>query len=142
MPEEHTSKERSTEEAWQEVGRQLETLGESLAKAFRAAWESEETRRHVQSVQDGMEKMVDKVSRAVEDASRSREAEKVRAEAARTAESLRTAGEQMWQEAQPHLLSALTTINAELKRAIERMERQDTPSEEPAEQTSSTETKE
>jgi hypothetical protein len=126
MSEEQTSEERTPEQAWSEVGRQFEALGESLARAFRAAWESDETRRQVQSVQDGLEKMVNNVNRAVEDAGRSPQAEKLRTEAAKTAQSLRAAGEQTWQEAQPHLLAALTKINAELKRVVDRMEGRET----------------
>jgi uncharacterized coiled-coil protein SlyX len=131
MSEEHTGEERTSEEAWSEVGRQFEALGESLAKAFRAAWEREETRRQVQSVQDGLEKMVNKVNRAVEDAGQSPQGQKLRTEAAKTAESLRAAGEQTWQEAQPHLLAALAKINAELKRVVDRMEGRETASQEP-----------
>jgi hypothetical protein len=131
MTEEQTREEHTAEEAWSEVGRQFEALGESLARAFRAAWESEETRRQVQSVQDGLEKMVSKVNRAVEDAGQSPQVQKLRAEADKTAESLRAAGEQTWQEAQPHLLAALSKINAELKRVIDRIEPRQTPSDEP-----------
>ena len=142
MTEEQTSKERTPEEAWSEVGTQFEVLGESLARAFRAAWEGEETRRQVQSVQDGLEKMVSNVNRAVEDAGQSLQGIKLRAEAEKTAESLRTAGEQAWQDAQPHLLAALTSINAELKRAIDRLERRETPSQEPAAEEASSEAEE
>ncbi|MGD2178148.1 MAG: hypothetical protein PVG71_10040 [Anaerolineae bacterium] len=131
MTEEQTSEEYTTEDAWREVGRQFEALGESLATAFRAAWESEDTRRHAQSVQDGLEKMVYKVNQAVEDASQSPQGERLRTGAVKTAESLRTAGEQMWQEAQPHLLSALSKINEELKGVIDHMERRETRSPEP-----------
>ena len=142
MSEEQTSEQRPSEEAWSEVGKQFEELGESLARAFRSAWESEETRQQVQSVQDGLEKMVNKVNRAVDDARKSPQAEKLRSEATKTAESLRAAGEQTWQEAQPHLLAALTNINAELKQVIDRMERRETASEEPAAEGAPRETEE
>jgi len=132
MAEEQISEERTTEEAWSEVGKQFEALGESLAGAFRAAWESEDTRQHVQSVQDGLEKMANRIGQAIQDASRSPQGERVRTEAARTAESLRTAGEEAWEEAQPHLLSALTKINAELNRFVSRMERRETQPQERA----------
>jgi hypothetical protein len=128
MTERQVSDERTPEEAWSEVGRQFETLGESLARAFRAAWESEETRRHVQSVQEGLEKMVNQVTQAVEDASQSPRGQQLRAEAEKTADSLRAASERTWQEAQPHLLAALKTVNAELKRVADRVEGRDVPS--------------
>lgn len=130
MTEGQTSEQHATQEAWSEVGKQFEALGDSLARAFRAAWESEETHRHIQSVQNGLQKMVNKVNRAVEDASQSPQGQKLRVEAERTAESLRAAGEQTWQDAQPHLLSALTKINTELERILDRMEQREKPTQE------------
>ena len=132
MPEDRTEAEQSPAEAWSEVGRQFEALGEGLARALRAAWESEETRQHVQAVRDGMEKMVSKVDRAMEDATQSPQGQRFREQAAKTADSLRAAGEQTWEEAQPHLLSALSRINAELKGVVDRMERRETVPREPA----------
>lgn len=120
---------QTTDEAWREVGRQFQALGESLAEAFRTAWESEETRRHVQNMQDGLEAMVDHVDQAIKETSASPEAEKIRGEAEKAAESLRAAGEQTWQEVQPHLLAALTQINAELQRMIGRLKEQEPTSE-------------
>lgn len=116
------AQEQTADEAWREVGRQFETLGESLSRAFRAAWESQETQEQVQSMQEGLEKMVDKIEVAVKEASESERGRKLRAEAGKTADSLRAAGEQTWQEARPQLLSALSKANAELQSFIERME--------------------
>jgi hypothetical protein len=120
---ENTEKQ-PTEEAWREVGRQFQTLGESLAEAFRTAWESEETRKHVENMQGGLEVMVSKVDAALKEASSTPAAEKLRAEAEKTAESLREAGEKTWQEARPHLLSALTQINEELQKLIGRLKQE------------------
>jgi hypothetical protein len=121
MMTEKTEKQ-TTDEAWREVGRQFQALGESLAEAFRTAWGSEETRQHVQNMQDGLKAMVDHVDQAVKETSASPEAEKIRGEAEKAAESLRAAGEQTWQEVQPHLLVALKQINAELQGMIGRLE--------------------
>lgn len=116
------TEKQTTDEAWREVGRQFQALGESLAEAFRTAWRSEETRRHVQNMQDGLKAMVDHVDRAIKEASTSPEAQRLRAEAEKAAQSARAAGEQTWQEARPHLLSALNQINAELQKMITRLE--------------------
>lgn len=115
------TEKQPTEEAWHEVGRQFQTLGESLAEAFRSAWESEETRKHVENMQGGLKAMVEKVDEALKEASTTPAAEKLRAEAEKTAESLREAGEKTWQEARPHLLSALTQINDELQKLVGRL---------------------
>jgi hypothetical protein len=126
--------EQTTEEAWHEVGRQFESLGESLSKAFRAAWEDEQTQQHVRSMRDGLEKMVDKVDRAVKEAGESEQRKRLRTEAEKTAESLRKAGEQTWEEARPQLVSALTTVNAELQRLIKHLEEKPASASEPSAQ--------
>jgi len=125
------TEKQTADEAWREVGRQFQTLGESLAEAVRTAWESEETRRHVQNMQDGLEAMAAKVDGAIKEASASSEAQKLRGEAEKAAESLREAGEQTWQEVRPHLLSALNQINAELQKMIGRL-KEEPASEAPA----------
>jgi hypothetical protein len=123
MAEERTEENATTQEAWREVGTRLEALGKSLGRAIRAVWEREDTQQQVESMQDGLQKMADEIDRAIKEASESAEGEKIREEAERAAESARAAGEQTWQEASPHLLSAMRRINAELEQVIERLER-------------------
>ena len=135
---ENTEKQ-ATDEAWRQVGQQFQTLGESLAETFRTAWESEETRRHVQNMQDGLEAMVSRVDQALKEAIASPKGKKLRTEAEKTAESLQAAGEQTWQEAQPHLLSALNQINAELQKMIGRLKGEKATSEAPAAEAASDE---
>lgn len=126
MTEERTRREeQTTEEAWDEVTRHLEALGNSLDRVIRAAWEREDTQRHLASIRGGLQKMADRIDRATGEAGDSAEARKLRSEAEKAAESARLAGEQTLREARPHLLSALTRINAELERVIARMERQE-----------------
>jgi hypothetical protein len=120
--ERDAAQEETAEETWREVGRQFEALGESLSRAFRAAWESPETQEQARSMQEGLEKMVDKVEGAVREASETEQGKRLRTEAEKTAETLRAAGEQTWQEARPQLLSALRKANDELQAFIERME--------------------
>ena len=127
------TEKQTTDEAWREVGRQFQALGESLAEAFRTAWESEENRRHVKNMQEGLEAMIEQVGQALKEADASPEAQKIRGEAEKATESLRAAGEQTWQEVRPHLLSALDQINAELQKMIGRLKE-----EEPAPEASAT----
>ena len=121
--------EQTTREAWRQVGGQFQALGESLAQAFRTAWESAENRQHLQDMQSGLEAMVGEVGQAIKDASASPEGQKVRQEAEKAVTSARAAGEQAWQEAQPHLLSALRQVNAELQKMVGRLEEQQPTSE-------------
>jgi dsDNA-specific endonuclease/ATPase MutS2 len=119
------AQEQGVEETWREVGQQFEALGESLSRAFRAAWESQETQERVRSMQEGLQKMVDSIESAIRDASESQQGQKLRREAEKTAESLRIAGEQTWEQARPQLLSALKKANAELQSFVESMEKQE-----------------
>ena len=121
--------EQTTREAWRQVGGQFQALGESLAQAFRTTWESEENRQHLQDMQSGLEAMVGEVGQAIKDVSASPEGQKVRQEAEKAVTSARAAGEQAWQEAQPHLLSALRQVNAELQKMVGRLEEQQPTSE-------------
>jgi ElaB/YqjD/DUF883 family membrane-anchored ribosome-binding protein len=112
---------------WQEVGRQFQVLGESLAQAMRTAWENEETQRRVQEMRTGLESMVQDVNKAIEDSASSPQAQKVREEAGRTVESLRSAGEKTAQEVRPQLIEALQQLNNELQKFVNRMERPAAP---------------
>ena len=119
MTEEQTSKE-----AWQGVGEQFEAFGRSLAEALKAAWESEETRAHVQSLKEGLDAAVGKVDEAARKASESITGERIKAEATQAADSLRSASKQSWEKARPHVLSALSQVDAELQKLIERLTQQ------------------
>lgn len=123
---------QTTDEAWREVGKQFQALGESLAEAFRTAWEREDTRRHMQNMKDGLKAMVDRLDETLEEVSASPQGEKLRAQAEKAVESIRGVGEQTWQETQPHLLSALNQINVELQKLIGRIKPQEPPAETPA----------
>ena len=115
------SSSKSTEESWQEVGRQFEVLGSSLAQAFRTAWSNIETSTEAQQVKTGLESMLREVGQAIDDTTKTPEAQKLKEDAKRTAESLRTAGEQTVQEARPQILSALQKANEELQKLIDKM---------------------
>jgi hypothetical protein len=109
-------------DSWQEVGRQFQILGESLAAALRTSVNTEDNRRRMAEMQSGIESMVRDVDKAITGAAESPEAQRARQEAQRTAESLRRAGEQSAQDIRPQLLSALKQVNDELQRLIGRME--------------------
>ena len=114
--------QQSTADAWQEVGRQFQILGETLAAAFRTSWHDPEHRKRMQAVQGNLEAMVKEVDVAIQNAAQSPQAQQARTEAKRAAESLRTAGEQTVQEIRPQLLSALKQVNDELQKMVGRME--------------------
>ncbi len=112
----------NAEESWQEVGRQFETLGSTLAQAFRTTWNNVETSTEAQQVKQGLESMLRQVGQAVEDAAKTPDAQKVKEETKKAVESLRVAGEQTVEEARPQILNALRKMNEELQKFIERMD--------------------
>ena len=126
-PQEDRSASATSEGSWQEVGRQFQALGESLAQAMRAAWENEETQRRVQEMRTGLEAMARDVSKAVEDTTNTPQGQKIREEAQHTAESLRSATEQTVQEVRPQLINALQTLNDELQKLVNRIEKSPSP---------------
>jgi hypothetical protein len=117
----------TSNETWQEVGQQFRALGESLATAVRAALENEETRRHMQELQTGLKAMINEVDQAVRDVAASPEGQRVRTEVEKAAQAARTTGKQAFQEAQPHLVSALRQVTSELQKLISRLEEPEPP---------------
>jgi uncharacterized membrane protein YccC len=126
--------EQTTEDTWGEIGRQFQVLGESLAAAFRTAWESEENREHLKDMRTGLEAMVNQVGQALQDASTSPEMQRARAEVEKAAESTRVAGEHALREARPHLQSALRQASDELRRMAQHLEQEESFCEVPADE--------
>lgn len=124
-------------EAWQEMGQHLRVLGQSLATAFRTAWESEENRQHLAGMQANLEAMVSEVSQTISEAVTSPEAQKVRDNLETATQSARTAAEQGMDEAQAHVLSTLREIRTEVQKMIDRLEKEAPEAETRAEDTAS-----
>lgn len=106
---------------WQEVGRQFQALGESLADTMRTAWENEENRKRLDEMHNGLTAMVDQVGQAIKDTASSPQAQQVKDEAQKAAGSFSNAFEQTAQEVRPQLLSALRQVNSELQKLIDRL---------------------
>lgn len=116
------SQQSSTGDSWQDVGKQFEELGASLAQAVRAAWENETTQQRVHEMRTGLESMVREVGQAIEDSANSPQGQRLRQDANRAAEGVRAATEQTVQEVRPQLINALQQVNEELQKLIDRME--------------------
>ena len=112
----------SSADAWREVGQQFESLGQSLANAFRTMWEREENRQHVEQIKSNLEQMANEVSQAVKQAADTVEGQDVKAQARKAAESAQKAGQAAIDEARPHLVKALRQVNTELQKLIEQWE--------------------
>jgi hypothetical protein len=118
---------RPVDESWREVGKQFQTLGESLAAAFRTTSQDPDTQRHLQNMKGGLEAMVKEVGQAISEAGASPCGQEVRRTAGEAARTARAATEQAMTEARPQLISALQQINAELQNLIARLDRKDPP---------------
>jgi Skp family chaperone for outer membrane proteins len=114
----------SAGQAWEDVGRQFRSLGESLASAFKSSWEKEETRQHLEKMQAELEAMAAEIARSTQDMVDSEEGQKLKAEVEQAAQSARAAGQQTAEELQPHLLEAFRRVRSELDQIITRLERE------------------
>ena len=87
-----TEGQRTPEGTWDDVGRQFQALGESLARTFRAAWENEENRESLQEMKMGLESIATSIGQAIDSTAASPEGQKVQREVEKAAESARLAG--------------------------------------------------
>ena len=116
------SEQQTSNEPWREVGKQFQALGESMARAFRAAWEDDENRQQLRDLQADMERMVNDIGEAIKQASESPEGQRIREEAKKAADAAHAAGSKAWQDARPHVVSALRQVGAELEKMIGKLE--------------------
>jgi hypothetical protein len=86
-------------EAWEEFSQQLQKLGDSIAKAFRT------------------------MASSVNEAIASPEAQKLRTEAKKVAQSARDAGEQASEQLRPRLISTLRQVDDEIQTLITNLEK-------------------
>lgn len=131
MSDPNSRKDNEFDASWEEVGRQFQKLGESLAAAFQTTVNDETTRASMKHLQDGLESAVQGIRSTVQKGVTELEARDFGAQARQAADSLKNAGEQTAEEVRPHLLSALEQLNRELDRLIQGM--QGKPSEPPGE---------
>lgn len=111
-------------ETWSEVGKQFKALGQSIAAAFRIAWEHEENRQHIKAMREGLESMMGEINELLKHTASIPETLRVREQAHKAAESARLAGQIAFEEARPYLLAALRQLDAELQKLIAQMEKE------------------
>ncbi len=107
---------------WDEVGRQFQVLGETLATAFRTSLDNEENRKRMEAMRVSLEAMVRDVDGAIHDAASSPSGQQAREEMRRAADTLRDTSQQTAQDVRPHLLAALQQVNEELRKLVSYMD--------------------
>ncbi|MBV9357490.1 MAG: hypothetical protein JO023_18410 [Chloroflexi bacterium] len=105
--------------AWEDVLREVSTLGDNLALAVRVTWERD--------MQRSVESLIDGVNRAIDGSTTSPEAQQAREQLARVSESVRQAAERTVEDVGPQLLTMLQQANSELRRLTGHDDRQDPP---------------
>ncbi len=127
MSEEHRgeaekqSRYQGSAEAWQDVARQFETLGESLSAAFSTAWQDEATQEQLREMRDGLRSVANDFGEALDEALKSPEAQRAREEVEVAARSAQDAAQKAWEESEPQVVTALERVSAELRRLSERI---------------------
>ena len=124
-PEAAETEQSAARENWYEVGRQFQTLGQTLAAALRQTYD-EAGRQRLKEVQVGLQAVVAEVGGALEERATSPEVQEARAEVRKAAQSARAAGEHavggVVGEVRPHMLQALRRANDELQKLIAQIE--------------------
>jgi ElaB/YqjD/DUF883 family membrane-anchored ribosome-binding protein len=116
------SESQSAEDSsWEEVGRQFQAIGESIASAWRTAWNDEQNRERMKEMEQGLHSMASQVEQVIKDTAATPEAQQLKVEAKKAAVTAQAAFEQTAQEVRPQLISALRQVNSELQKFIDRM---------------------
>jgi hypothetical protein len=109
--EEDVSKENLTEE--------FRILGKNLSEALRTAWEHPERKRIQDEIVSGLNELGATFKNEVDNFSQSPGGQQIKADVEEIGERIRDP--QMQTRVQQELLSALQSVNAELRKAIERL---------------------
>ena len=78
--EKQDTEQTKADNAWANVGEQFKRLGESLAAAVSATWESEETQRYFEQVKVEVSAAAQQISTAIKEAADSEEGQRVQTE--------------------------------------------------------------
>ena len=127
-------------DAWVNVGKQFQILGDTIASAVTASLESEETKQQLNKMRTEFESAAQQINQAVKDTVESEQGQQARAEAEKFAREAQKSSQEAIEEMKPHLLAAFRTMQAGLDQIIKNIESQ--PSKTAAESKSDSETKE
>ena len=117
----------NSKEAWQEVGKQFETLGKSISSAFSAAWQDPNNRAELEKIKVSIKQMADDVEKAVSDAAASEKGQQFKADVEKAAQSLADSARETYEEVKPQVASALKQAGDELHKLVNKLEGNDKP---------------
>ncbi len=83
-----TEQPPNSKAAWEEVGKQFESLGKSIADAFGTAWQDPNNRAELEKIKASIKQMADDVEKTVGQAASSDTGQRIKSEAEKAAQSL------------------------------------------------------
>jgi ElaB/YqjD/DUF883 family membrane-anchored ribosome-binding protein len=120
-----TEQPPNSKAAWEEVGKQFEVLGKSIAGAFGAAWQDPNNRVELEKIKASVKKMADDLETAVGQAASSDKGQQIKADVEKAAQSLAESARETFDEVKPQVTSALKQVGDELTRLVNRFEGKD-----------------
>ena len=115
----------NSKEAWEEVGKQFESLGKSIASAFSTAWQDPNNRTELEKIKVSIKQMADDVEKAVNDAAASEKGQQFKADVEKAAQSLADSARETYEEVKPQVASALKQAGDELHKLVNKIEGHD-----------------
>jgi hypothetical protein len=112
-------------EAWNEVGKQFQTLGKSLAAAINATAQDEQVQQELNKMQAALDTTAAQIKQKAKEVSDSLESRKVEEETRKLEEQAQAAGQELVKEVQPQLVDVLKKMRAGLDQTINDLEQLD-----------------
>jgi hypothetical protein len=109
---------------------ELSKLGQQMAQAIKAAWESDDRKKLQAEILDGLQKFGDEVTEALDKAGQSETAQELRGKAEKVATDVRASS--VAEDVRKGVISGLDVINAELGKLVEKLEPKAKPTDEAA----------
>jgi len=124
--QESAESNRETTDAWTRVGQQFQILGDTIASAVTASFQSEESKQQLDKMRTEFHAAANQINQAVKDTVESEHGQHVRTETEKFARSAQESGQEVIQEIRPHMLAAFRSMQAGLDQIITNMETQQT----------------
>jgi ElaB/YqjD/DUF883 family membrane-anchored ribosome-binding protein len=112
----------NSKEAWEEVGKQFETLGKSISAAFSAAWQDPANRAELEKIKVSIKQMADDVEKAVNEAAASEKGQKIKTDVEKAAQSMADSARETYEEVKPQVASALKQAGDQLHKLVNKIE--------------------
>jgi len=110
------------------ITEELSKLGQQMASAIKAAWESDDRKKLQAEILDGLQKFGDEVTEALDKAGQSETAKDLRVKAEKVATDMRASG--VAEDVRKGIISGLDVINSELGKLVDKLEPKAAPADE------------